>query len=187
MKKLICFFAMLLVFLVGCGNEDESIPREMDFRSMRDTELDVIISLGDSRADVERALGRFNSHINSEGERIGTIFRNGMTVMFEDDAVINITADSEIGGERFEIYGHRANMTPEEISEISEFINMTSDGFSARMGGRAYLFMSAFDEYGNNLNGSPTALRENQAVSTFITWWESPHDRSVQLTVMKHN
>jgi hypothetical protein len=120
MKKLANIFLVSLVAVIfaACGSYDDT-PRELDFRSMRDVELDVIISLGDSRSRLEELLGtpiRYGIWFGDEMFSFPVTFENGMNVMFSLDRLV--TKMSVDNAERFEIYGLTADMTQEQITEL---------------------------------------------------------------------
>jgi len=121
--RIISIVVVLAAFTAcgGNGNRYDNAPRELNFRSMRDVELDVIISLGDRRARVEELLGESSpcmipKYPGMPGRISRYYFTNGMAIDFQHGIVISMEARNEYGTERFEIYGYSIGMTQEQLS-----------------------------------------------------------------------
>lgn len=126
MKKLfyILFLAFFTITFVACVGNDYD-ERVLDFKSMRDVELDVIISLGDSRERVEELLGQpiwiyERTEWSVQREITYLDFENGMNIHFERGSVRYIRGINEIDSGRFEIYRYTIGMTLEEIGDTFE-------------------------------------------------------------------
>ena len=168
MKKVMRILSVLflLAVLVSCGKGNE---RVLDYRSIRDTELNAVISLGDSRREAERVLGRpFADTYGSLGE---LVFTNGMVVIFENDIVIRIIAANIVGVERFEILNYSAGMTKEQINAGFIFAGEIEDDF---------LYVKFYDNNGNSLN---VETPPNQGVGNSVTWRENAEGKRIVLMV----
>ncbi|MCL2456710.1 MAG: hypothetical protein FWD19_04095 [Defluviitaleaceae bacterium] len=209
------FFVFIFSFFIFCSCEKNFIENEnffsheeiendvLDFRSMRDTELDVIISLGDSKEKVIELLGELpeESYIGTEY----TIFQfqNGMSISFENDEVAVIFARNIFGAEKFEIYDCAIGMSREQIAVDFEFNENISEVLSEWHDGTEYFYAKVFDSYGHHLGGvlhnANGKLRgtlwksdgiiiphENAAIGSYVRWRETPIQAGKILTVLSY-
>jgi len=177
-KKFFCVLTVLfltIIFIVCNVNYDEE--KVLDFRSMRDVELDVIISLGDSRERLVELLGE--PEVEHTSEHVGTFFRfgNGMHIRMNDGAVDDISGENEFGSGRFEIFGYNLGMTPDQIAENLEAHNCDIE-YMEEFGIRAYVFENYFDADGNIFSGVQCYRPENAPVRLKLIWVEDPDDLS---------
>jgi|GEM_PF-4918514 len=106
MKKFFSLVGLLftLALLTACGGSD---AQDLDFRSMRDIELGVTVSLGQTIDEISEVLEFLEEH---SADIIGghgiAVFENGMYIRFEDGVAIHIQGNSYPSNERFEILGH---------------------------------------------------------------------------------
>jgi hypothetical protein len=172
MKKIFCILFFLIIFS-ACGDD-----RELDFRSMRDTELGVVISLGDNRERLVRLMGEPVHEIPSLSIRGGTllIFANEMDVTVYNDEVKLIFAENNLDSGRFEIYGYRVGMTPSQIAaNLDE--NEEHSGIASRVtDGTVHIYMNFYDASGNKTTG-------NASVAGGVEWWDTSAISNVLLSV----
>lgn len=167
-KNFFLIFAILFfsLFLVACGGEAE---RELDFRSMWDTELDVVISLGDSRRHVESVLGVAGAERIHRGDGHEILeFYSGMEITLINDVVINIRGTNGMTTGRFEILGYTVGMTREQIAKNFNFVTT--------MNSICY-FANFYDTHGNCLGGAVETeeyrrFPDDWAVNGWVEWWE---------------
>ena len=178
MRKITGVLFLAFIF-VACGGGRGGAQVEVGVRSMRDVELDVIISLGDSRLDVEAVLGQA---VLVSGERI--IFDNEMELTFVNNIVTMIEGNNGLDSGRFEIHGYTIGMTAAQISAGFEAHEEMSEGFSEFVGGTVYFFMRFFDADGDYMGGTQTGPPAGAAVGNFIDWWDTPEEQSLRLTVI---
>ena len=134
MKRFACLFLMMgmVLVLAACGGGSNPIRDRgtvLDYRSILDTELNLMFSLGDYRGDVEALLGRpFNESELDEVGRQTIVYDNGLLVMYMNNHIIyffivNIFyyPDSPENEEaRFEALNIPLGMTLEQATEIFE-------------------------------------------------------------------
>ncbi|MCL2170289.1 MAG: hypothetical protein FWB74_09750 [Defluviitaleaceae bacterium] len=144
---LLLLVAVMAVF-VGCTNEREQVF--LGIGSMHDTELGVVISIGDTLEDVRALLGE-EIYVGTSAGPALHLFENGMNVGIGgvDFLVFGISAANDIHNPRFEIKGHRLGMTREDV-----FYNFTKDYEASERaseieGSSAYRFRTFFDREGN--------------------------------------
>jgi len=124
----------MIATFTACGGSSEPNPileREpvLDFRSILDTELNLMFSIGDYRGDIEAILGR---PVNFEEEWNTFKFENGLTVTYENDRAVALSGDNNLYTGRFEILGYQIGMTEDQISmvfELNELLGEWADGF----------------------------------------------------------
>jgi len=101
----VLFLSLLAIIFVACISDDEFVAhdssdeRVLDFKSMRDVELDVIISLWDSRREVEEILGlplQIDDHFYGLGHY--TLWFSNMMINVFDDTVIQIRVPNQPKG-----------------------------------------------------------------------------------------
>jgi len=165
-KKYFCGLAIVLLIIVAIFVVVLALSRgeELALGSMRDVELDVIISIGDSRERVIELLGEpFYVHdVHRACEHcILTFFEyeSGMRIAFIDDTVVSIRGtrwltvpDSEYGErmtelgrtwsneDRFEIRGYTVGMTREEISSAFNFDRWRSHDMQNVLGDMVFIY-----------------------------------------------
>ena len=180
MKKIIVFLVMLgvVVVLASCGSSSEPnsiLEREpvLDFRSILDTELNLMFSIGDYRGDIEAVLGQ----PIGRNERDGAVeYKTRLSVLYENDIAVSIAAVNlvyiadyrELEISRFEIIGLQANMTLDEISINFEAMNVL-EGF--------YSFHKFFNEFGDSTD------REFAYVRSSVMWMEEYDFLAIAMTV----
>ena len=179
------FYVLIVIFLVigttACSSNPNN-DRVLDFRSMRDIELDVIISLGDSRSQLEDSLGspiyEILNGFTTVGRGTVLTFNNGMEIVLVNDVVSVITVEDELHSGRFEIFNYTISMMPEQIAvNFHKRVTLVE----------SYIFTAYFDPYGNRLDivgARADALRNyNAVIRNQIIRTDSPHDRGVLLNV----
>ena len=187
MKKIskFLFFALLAIFLTACGNNDNGydvLPGiDLDFRSMRDVELDVIISLGDSISEVRSLLGEPSVSgppvSLASGEMLADIFENGMWVTYMDGFVDSIRGANGFYDGRFEVHGYTIGMTHAKIAAAfhpmphADESLPNADAINEMFAGM-YAYANFFDTNGNRLRGMDASLEEmaDTAVSVHVYW-----------------
>jgi len=171
LEKILAVLISLVVVMILYGSITRNHRmRVLDFRSMKDTELDVIISLGDSRRYVERVLGPSEPVTEGAGSfRTIRRYRNGMEIMFyDDDRAVELIGINGFTSGRFEIYRYRAGMTEQEID--ANFHLSFSEAFGTR-------YIKHFDRLGNSDDPDRVAV-----VST-IEWNDRELRNLVRLSV----
>jgi hypothetical protein len=173
----IIYISFFIFIFVACGKNENN---ELNFRSMRDVELDVIISLGDSRERVEELLGEGEPGVElRNGEMLD--FENGMSVRFNDDVVVGLHAFNEYDAGRFEIFGYTIGMTEEQLAEI--FIHPVTSVH--HMVGQIH-YLNVFDENGRHLD---EIQWDDTWVSNMVTMWDTEIYNEInytQLSVRLH-
>ena len=120
MKKVLYTWVLVIaIFLLGaCSRE----PR-LDHRSILDTELGVVFTLGDSRESIEAILGDPIEHEEMVLGMDYLTYENGLTVLFLSNTDISVDgiafafeAKNEPGAERFEILGYDIGMTHSQVA-----------------------------------------------------------------------
>lgn len=182
MKKFLCIILLFIFAACGGSQNDE---RVLDFRSMRDTELDVIISLGDSRARLESLLGEpIHESALPDNAGFSLRFAGGMDIILRDGGASFIYAENTSSDGRFEIYGYSIGMNPEQIGENIDFNEaLTNAILDVPSVDSAYVFRGFFDARGNSLGGG-AAPPGAAAVGHTIKWVEEYGEASIVLTVM---
>jgi len=186
MKKATSVFTILTILaimctlvLTACGDNNNEPHTEVSYRAMRDVELGVTITLGDTSAQVEAALGRA---INTVSGR--TVFENGMEITFIGGRATAIEGVNPLDSGRFEIYGFRIGMQAEEIAETFFRHHELSDGFSELADGPVYFFTRFFDASGNNMGDLQAGRPDGADVANFIDLWNTSLEQSIRLTVI---
>jgi len=173
LKKIIIFLLMvgMIATFTACGDSSEPNPileREpvLDFRSILDTELNVMFSLGDYRGDIEVMLGQ----PIGQSEIAGSVeYKTGLSVVYENYIAVRIIAhnliynadDRELETNRFEVLGLQARTTRDKISAVfGEDVFAHMEGF--------YSFRKVFNEFGDSTS------REFAYVSSNVIWMEEP-------------
>ena len=186
MKKLITIItaAILAAALTACtsgNNGNNTAPGTLSVISMRDTELDLIITLGDTQESVEAALGQpheFGGFVIGDGAIL--LFENGMEVAFEHGLAIEINAVNHIDHGRFEIYGFAPGTPLAELSQNFTLLEEMSEAFSNISDGSVYYYVAFTDAQGN-----PTEL-EQAYFARAVVWEEGPNINQVILTVVSY-
>ena len=162
MKRLILgvFVVVVLGVLVGCGGNDQ----DLDFRSVRDVELGVVFSLGQTRDEVETLLGQ-TKILNTYSLWLTT--DSGMSFRFEDGVVVVIAARSHTESERFEIFGHRIGDSVDATQYFERFYY--EDGSPASSFESAY----AFGAVGHVIDDSGILTGEILVQVGFASWLRS--------------
>ena len=139
MKKFVCLFLVMgaVLVLAACGGGSNPIRDRgtvLDYRSILDTELNLMFSLGDYRGDVEAVLGRpFSEYEVRDGARQSVVYDNGLLISYEDNHAVMFSAanifyypnNPENEEVRFEILDVPIGVTEEEIAEIFEMRRTT--------------------------------------------------------------
>ena len=170
----LCF--LVLAGLVGCGGEQNSnAPPILDYKSILDTEIGNMFSLGDTRANIEAALGqpiRRETHDEEldgiEGlEEVEEVeYQSGLTIMYSDNKVIAFAAENRLDTGRFEIFGYRIGMTRRQIANV-----FGNDGefFNPNIG----FYYKFYDAIGNPMSmESAESAKDDIAVFVQIIWFE---------------
>jgi len=130
----------VLVILAACGRE-----QTIDYRSILDTETGHTLSLGDSRADIERALGDYTFHVESDRFNIFE-YTYALRVIFEDDVAVAFFAGNASDSDRFELLGYRIGMTREDAaSNFQHAYEADTEGLMIAM----HHFDNFYDAQGN--------------------------------------
>jgi hypothetical protein len=145
-----------------------------DFRSLLDAERGIIISLGDSRSDIEEFLG------------------DGLTVRFLNDEIVYISATNTSQKEQFAIYNYFIGRTSMQIAGFDFFsdfyfgIDMYRSDFASETE-NILVFNAFFDENGNQVytGYADGEIPENAAVGTFVEFTGTAEFWSILLTVEK--
>ena len=117
MKNILLALAVLLtvVILTACGSE-EPAPI-LDFKSVLDTELNILFSLGDHRDDIESILGPPIRHNEEWGD---FEYQNGLQVVYEGHRAVFLAARNGLEEGRFEVLGYSIGMSRSQISDYFE-------------------------------------------------------------------
>jgi len=185
LKKLVITLisAIVTISLTACAAGTDGTPqRELDILSMRDTELGVVVSIGDSQSDVETILGQPMETVGMMVIGDGAIleFQNGMEVTFEHDAVISISAINGFTDGRFEIYGYRAGMTTDEIAANFGLLEEMSEMFSSAFGGTVLYYANFFDAQGN------PADMYSAMIANLVFWEDARGMNQITLSVVSY-
>ena len=120
MKKVLYTWVLVIaIFLLGaCSRE-----ARLDHRSILDTELGVVFTLGDSRESIEAILGEPIQHYEWISGMHVLEYANGLVVLYGyivdisvDAVAVTFETESEHGAERFEILGYQIGMARSQIA-----------------------------------------------------------------------
>jgi len=164
---------VLCVGLAGCGDSTETqgvgqaeAAPILDYRSMLDTELNMLFPLGISRSEVEEVLGQ---PVTIDDEWGTFEYQNGMVFIYEGDVAILIEGENGLESGRFEILGFRVGMTRGQIASNFELDEDMSE-----------LLTSA------TLNWVTYVYRQEQDnVFRDVRWQERPERDSIILVIEK--
>ncbi|MDR2183449.1 MAG: hypothetical protein LBE55_04675, partial [Clostridiales bacterium] len=134
---------------------------------------DYIISLGDSRSEIEALFGQPINVDRGEYE-----FQGGLFVYFEDEMAVEIVGTNGVEAGRFGILGFRVGMTLDEIGQHFERDDDISDLFTSFRSREYHAFRLPYDENGNAVN----EWGRHVAVGAFVSW-EEQEDGSIVVLV----
>jgi hypothetical protein len=175
----VSYLFIFLAVLTACGGRGDEIEnyyyndeyRAMDFRSVRDREKRVIVSLGDSRERTEAALGEpmeVTELLDESGETLYFLeYESGMTITIRNETVTGIITRSNFDRERFEIYGHGREWHDQRPVVLDD-------------GTLFYSTHVVFDAYGNEME---RILYPESVVIHFVMWLETEYEKTIYLSV----